>query len=230
MKHKNYLDHVYAVSDDTGDLLELYRYTAFGSVETYTPTGQQIATSAIDNPVRWNSRRYDESTNLHYYKYRHYAPKLGRWLGRDPIGEDGGINLYAFVRNDALNKIDSLGLFFDGAMWPGVLKAKGMVEGICHCPFDGIRQALCEARGMLDQRVEARATILYPTIFTYQVFPALGFGAWVADLDVNLAASEAAGDAAEVIARIKCYPCLFRLTEVPITSVEESILLGVPLF
>ena len=31
--HKNYLDHVYAVSDDNGNILEHYRYTAFGEVE-----------------------------------------------------------------------------------------------------------------------------------------------------------------------------------------------------
>jgi hypothetical protein len=33
-----------------------------------------------------------------------------RWLNRDPIEEDGGINLYAFCRNDAIIGIDVLGL------------------------------------------------------------------------------------------------------------------------
>ena len=59
--HKNYLDHVYAVSDDNGNILEHYRYTAFGEVEIYSPAGANLATSAIDNPVLWNSRRYDLS-------------------------------------------------------------------------------------------------------------------------------------------------------------------------
>jgi YD repeat-containing protein len=62
--HKNYLDHVYAVSDDNGDILEHYRYSAFGIVEFYNPAGTQIASSQINNPVLWNSRRYDESTKL----------------------------------------------------------------------------------------------------------------------------------------------------------------------
>ena len=36
--HKNYLDHVYAVSDDTGNLDEHYRYTAFGEATIYNGT------------------------------------------------------------------------------------------------------------------------------------------------------------------------------------------------
>jgi len=45
-----------------------------------------------------------------YYLYRFYSPQLGRWINRDPIEEAGGINLYGFVGNDPLNKIDPLGL------------------------------------------------------------------------------------------------------------------------
>jgi RHS repeat-associated protein len=44
------------------------------------------------------------------YGYRHYSPKTGQFLGRDPIGERGGVNLYRFVRNDGGNKLDYLGL------------------------------------------------------------------------------------------------------------------------
>ena len=40
----------------------------------------------------------------------HYDPTLGRWLNRDPIAEDGGVNLYGFVGNDGMNSIDLFGL------------------------------------------------------------------------------------------------------------------------
>ena len=43
--------------------------------------------------------------------YRAYDPDLARWLNQDPIGENGGINLYRFVGNDPLNRIDPLGLY-----------------------------------------------------------------------------------------------------------------------
>jgi RHS repeat-associated protein len=49
-----------------------------------------------------------------YYGYRYYNPQLGRWLSRDPIEEEGGLNLYGFVENDGLNFVDVSGLF----KWP----------------------------------------------------------------------------------------------------------------
>jgi hypothetical protein len=40
----------------------------------------------------------------------YYNPATGTWLSRDPIGEQGGLNLYGFVANDAVNRADRLGL------------------------------------------------------------------------------------------------------------------------
>ncbi len=45
-----------------------------------------------------------------YYGYRYLDPHTGRWPSRDPIEEEGGINLYGFVGNDGINKWDLLGL------------------------------------------------------------------------------------------------------------------------
>jgi uncharacterized protein RhaS with RHS repeats len=44
------------------------------------------------------------------YGYRYYDPLTGRWPSRDPIGEDGGVNLYGFVGNDGVSWWDFLGL------------------------------------------------------------------------------------------------------------------------
>ena len=43
-----------------------------------------------------------------------YDPEQGRWLSRDPIGEDGGLNLYGYVLNSPVLKYDPLGLQGDG--------------------------------------------------------------------------------------------------------------------
>jgi hypothetical protein len=39
-----------------------------------------------------------------------YDPTIGRWLNRDPIGEDGGINLYQYASNNPTRFVDPLGL------------------------------------------------------------------------------------------------------------------------
>jgi RHS repeat-associated protein len=44
------------------------------------------------------------------YGYRYMDPLTGRWPSRDPIEEEGGLNLYGFVGNDGLNQIDVLGM------------------------------------------------------------------------------------------------------------------------
>ncbi len=44
------------------------------------------------------------------YAYRWYDPLTGRWPSRDPIGEEGGINLYGYVLNRPVTSFDTLGL------------------------------------------------------------------------------------------------------------------------
>ena len=47
---------------------------------------------------------------FYYHGYRFYDAGLGRWLNRDPIEERGGVNLYGFVGNDGVNRLDYLGM------------------------------------------------------------------------------------------------------------------------
>ena len=46
-----------------------------------------------------------------HYGYRYYDPNTGRWPSRDPIEERGGKNLYGFVGNDGVLRIDYLGMW-----------------------------------------------------------------------------------------------------------------------
>ncbi|MCD8313485.1 MAG: RHS repeat-associated core domain-containing protein, partial [Bacteroidales bacterium] len=52
---------------------------------------------------------HDPELDLVYYNYRHYSPPLGRFLSRAPIEEQGGLNLYAFVKNQTAFETDILG-------------------------------------------------------------------------------------------------------------------------
>lgn len=51
-----------------------------------------------------------QTSGLSLTMYRAYDPELGRWLSRDPIQEEGGVNLYAYVLNNPVTFIDPLGL------------------------------------------------------------------------------------------------------------------------
>jgi RHS repeat-associated protein len=68
------------------------------------PFGQVIAKSeTVENPFQFQTKYYDKETGLSYYGYRYYDPIDGRWVNKDPIGIDGGINLYNSVSNNMVN-------------------------------------------------------------------------------------------------------------------------------
>jgi RHS repeat-associated protein len=61
------------------------------------------------NPFGFSTKYRDSETGFLYYGYRYYDPATGRWPNRDPLEEGGGINLYGFVGNDPLSRVDVLG-------------------------------------------------------------------------------------------------------------------------
>lgn len=50
------------------------------------------------------------ASGVHYYGHRFYKPSIGRWLSRDPMEEEGGVNLYVLADNDSIDQIDPVGL------------------------------------------------------------------------------------------------------------------------
>lgn len=72
----------------------------------YEPFGQCRHAGASANPFRFSSEYHDDETGLVYYNYRHYSPKLGRWISRDMIEEMGGNNMYIIANNNTINAID----------------------------------------------------------------------------------------------------------------------------
>ena len=103
----------------TGQLVASYEYDAFGrEVRAWglnTPATNQSPGLPANRPwadllpFHYSSKLRDVDSGFNYYGYRFYDPGAGRWLNRDPIGEEGGVNLYGMVGNDPVNAFDVLG-------------------------------------------------------------------------------------------------------------------------
>ena len=65
---------------------------------------KQLASRALNHQLL-----RPKTMGVTYYSYRYYDPVTGHWPSRDPIEEDGGVNLYGFVGNDGVNWVDYLG-------------------------------------------------------------------------------------------------------------------------
>ncbi|MBS0637171.1 MAG: hypothetical protein JSS12_06645 [Verrucomicrobia bacterium] len=93
---------VTALLDLQGNVIEHYRYDAFGN--------QTGGTASPINPWRFASKRHDSETGLINFGRRYYDPELGKWLTQDPLGLRAGPNLYAYCLNNPLTKCDPYGL------------------------------------------------------------------------------------------------------------------------
>jgi len=100
------------VDPATGEVVERYSYTAYGKTTFHNPDGsvKQEQSSSVGNPYYFTGRRLDSETGLYYYRARYYDVDLGRFIGRDPIGYKGGINLYEYVGDSPTNRTDPSGL------------------------------------------------------------------------------------------------------------------------
>jgi len=123
----------FAAYDGNGNVVALSAATDGSPTARYEygPFGEPIRVTgpaAALNPFRFSTKRTDPTTDLVLYEYRAYSPTSGRWLNRDPIEESGGRNLYGFVYNNPIRRIDRLGLFVETC--PGALKAIAASSGM----------------------------------------------------------------------------------------------------
>ena len=75
----------------------------------YDPFGKVIAHTGRDFDFLFSTKFYDPDIDMYYYGYRYYSPELRRWASPDPIGEAGGLNLYAMCGNALILRFDILG-------------------------------------------------------------------------------------------------------------------------
>jgi RHS repeat-associated protein len=95
---------VVGLSGTSGSYLNSYSYLPFGEDLTKTET--------IANPFEYVGQFgvMDEGNGLDFMRARFYTPVEGRFMNPDPIGINGGINLYQYGSNNPISFIDPDGL------------------------------------------------------------------------------------------------------------------------
>jgi RHS repeat-associated protein len=126
------------MSVQSGTKVQSYDYAPYGA-----PWG---ASTTVNTDLRYAGLYTHAASGLYLANYRAYDANSGRWVSRDPIGEAGGVNLYAYVGGNPVSGIDPYGLFdiTNPADWPtipqGVVNAcAGFGDGVSLGATAGIR-------------------------------------------------------------------------------------------
>ncbi len=124
--HHDHLQSVTGLTGHNGDEIETVMYAPFGEIINTAGTGS--------NDLGYTGRELDPETGMYYYRARYYDPKIGRFLGEDPLGFEAGVNFYTYVLNNPINFNDPEGKILAGGFGiaGGILLAKGIALGVSY--------------------------------------------------------------------------------------------------
>jgi RHS repeat-associated protein len=91
-----------------------YSYDSFGLPKIISGSTlvdfRNYSGNKYSNTRLFTWREHDRETGYYYNRARYYnAENFGRFLSRDPIGQNDQVNLYAYVANSPLKYVDRMG-------------------------------------------------------------------------------------------------------------------------
>jgi len=111
-----------AMVDAASNALYVYHFDGTGHTVALTNAAQQTAntyaydpygrimaqTEAVAQPFQYAGQFgvFSEGNNLYYMRARYYDASIGRFISEDPIGFEGGLNLYAYVGGNPVMAVD----------------------------------------------------------------------------------------------------------------------------
>ncbi|UXH42316.1 RHS domain-containing protein [Pseudomonas promysalinigenes] len=99
------------LTDSDGEIVWQATYRSWGVIES-------LPISEIEQNLRFQGQHFDDETGLYYNTFGYYDPECGRFSTQDPIGLEGGFNLYLYAPSPIL-WIDPMGLATYNTM-PGI--------------------------------------------------------------------------------------------------------------
>ena len=164
--------------DAQGNAVASYIYDAFGNIIGWS------GAMADAFSFCFSTKYYDAEIDLYYYGYRYYKPEIMCWLTEDPIGDEGGINLYNFCMNAVPFMIDALGRFAiyvhtEGMVGHVGLRASGGIAydyGRYHGTYSGLGGTFAGPNVLKTNQWEAVSSTHAYKVFNFNVCKVLDDG------------------------------------------------------
>ncbi|WP_318153446.1 RHS repeat-associated core domain-containing protein [Halomonas sp. ML-15] len=102
-------------------------------------------------PIRFQGQWHDEESGLYYNRHRYYDPQQGRYISQDPIGLNGGTNLYGYVTNPT-GMVDPLGLSGYIRALVGAEKLRG--DAWCAAQYLAAASSVSQLPAIVEQQLE----------------------------------------------------------------------------